>query len=107
MRRRIEVARTILAVCSGGGHLKQLQRLVPLLPDVDRIDWLTYESGLSEQLEQRCAGTGDRVFYAPHAAPRDWRTLRKNAAVARNLIRETEYDLVISTGGAIAVAVLP
>jgi UDP-N-acetylglucosamine--N-acetylmuramyl-(pentapeptide) pyrophosphoryl-undecaprenol N-acetylglucosamine transferase len=101
------VSRTVLAVCSGGGHLKELDRLMPSVPDVGRVDWLTNAGGLARGLEDRCAATDDRVFYAPHAAPRDVRTLLADGAVARSLLRAERYDLALSTGGAIALTVLP
>jgi UDP-N-acetylglucosamine--N-acetylmuramyl-(pentapeptide) pyrophosphoryl-undecaprenol N-acetylglucosamine transferase len=101
------VTRAVLAVCSGGGHLKELERLLPFVPEVGRVDWLTNEGGLAHGLEARCRSTRDRVFYAPHAAPRDIRTLLADAAVARTLLRSNRYDLALSTGGAIALTVLP
>jgi UDP-N-acetylglucosamine--N-acetylmuramyl-(pentapeptide) pyrophosphoryl-undecaprenol N-acetylglucosamine transferase len=99
--------RSVLAVCSGGGHLKQLSKLIRLIPDVGRVDWLTYDTGLGRQLVESAAARGDRVAFAPSAAPRDVPNLLRDAAVAVRMLARHRYDLAISTGGAIALPVLP
>lgn len=99
--------RRILAISAAGGHFKQLVRLVPRIPGVGSVTWLTYDSGLSTDL-LRAAGYGDdRLVYAPYAAPRDLPNLARNAAVAQGLLSEEPYDLAVSTGAGIAVATLP
>jgi UDP-N-acetylglucosamine--N-acetylmuramyl-(pentapeptide) pyrophosphoryl-undecaprenol N-acetylglucosamine transferase len=101
------VGRRVLACASSGGHFKQLVRLVDRLPDVGEVVWLTYDSGLSDDLLVAAGRGDDRVVHAPHAAPRDVVNLARDARVAGRLLREDRYDLVVSTGAGIAVATLP
>ena len=99
--------RRVLACSSSGGHFKQLVSLVDRLPDVGVVTWLTYDSGLTLDLLRSVGREHDRVVYAPYAAPRDLVNLTRDARVARRLLREDSYDLAVSTGAGIAVAVLP
>ena len=98
--------RKVLACSSSGGHFKQLVSLVDRLPNLGPVTWLTYDSGLSRDLLRGVGRDHDRVVYAPYAAPRDLVNLSRDAAVGRRVLRDG-YDLAISTGAGIAVAVLP
>jgi len=97
----------VLAAASSGGHFKQLVRLVPRVPDVGDVTWVTYDAGLAEDLLRSAGRKDDRLEYVPYAAPRDLRNLTRDTWSIRSLLREDSYDLVISTGAGIAVAALP
>jgi UDP-N-acetylglucosamine--N-acetylmuramyl-(pentapeptide) pyrophosphoryl-undecaprenol N-acetylglucosamine transferase len=97
----------VLACASGGGHFKQLVRLLSRIDDVGSVTWLTYDTGLSRDLLEQAGRCEDRLVYAPYATPRDLPNLARDAAVAWRLLREDDYDLAISTGAGIAVAALP
>jgi UDP-N-acetylglucosamine--N-acetylmuramyl-(pentapeptide) pyrophosphoryl-undecaprenol N-acetylglucosamine transferase len=97
----------VLACASSGGHFKQLLRLVDRLPDCGSVTWLTYDSGLTQDLLAASGRSADRVVHAPYAAPRGVVNLARDALVARRVLREAEFDLAISTGAGLAVATLP
>jgi UDP-N-acetylglucosamine--N-acetylmuramyl-(pentapeptide) pyrophosphoryl-undecaprenol N-acetylglucosamine transferase len=105
--RRSGPGRHVLACASSGGHFKQLVDLVGRLPDVASVTWLTYDSGLTGELLDTAGRGGDRVVYAPYAAPRDVRNLVRDAVVGRRLLDERRFDLALSTGAGIALATLP
>jgi UDP-N-acetylglucosamine transferase subunit ALG13 len=94
---------TVLLVCSGGGHLKQLHGLLPRFPfeHEDRL-WVTFDTGLSRSLL-----SGEDVIYATYAAPRDTKNIVRNAALAINLLRSKRFDHAVSTGSSLAVNFLP
>jgi UDP-N-acetylglucosamine transferase subunit ALG13 len=90
-------------VCSGGGHLKQLDTLVDRMgiPAKDQL-WVTFDTGLSRTL------LGDRdVIFAEYAAPRDALKILKNANLARGILRGERFETAISTGSSLAVSFLP
>lgn len=99
--------RRVLAVASAGGHFKQLVRLVPRIPDVASVTWVTYDSGLAADLLSSAGREQDRLVYVPYAAPRDVPNLARNAAAIRQLLRGSAHELAVSTGAGIAVAALP
>lgn len=101
------VGRRVLACASSGGHFKQLVSLVDRIPRLGEVTWVTYDRGLSADLLAGAGRRGDRLVYAPYAAPRDLRNLARDAAVVRRLLRDDDYDLAVSTGAGIAVATLP
>jgi UDP-N-acetylglucosamine--N-acetylmuramyl-(pentapeptide) pyrophosphoryl-undecaprenol N-acetylglucosamine transferase len=96
-----------LLVASGGGHLKQLHRLLPRLGITGRRTWVTFDTGLSRSLLE-----GEDVHFAPYAHPHDLKgTVVDLAFAARLLARlRREGDPVgraVSTGANLAVAFLP
>jgi UDP-N-acetylglucosamine--N-acetylmuramyl-(pentapeptide) pyrophosphoryl-undecaprenol N-acetylglucosamine transferase len=92
-----------LLVCSGGGHLKQLQLLLPRL-GLSRTEtvWATFDTALSRSL----IGTTTVVFI-PYTAPRDVVGTIRNTPWAMRLLREWRIDMVISTGANPALAFMP
>ena len=94
---------SVLLVCSGGGHLKQLHGLLPRFPfaQADRL-WVTFDTGLSRSLL-----SGENVVYATYAAPRDTVNILRNAKLALNLTRSRRFDYAVSTGSSLAVNFLP
>lgn len=94
---------SVLLVCSGGGHLKQLHELLPRLPfpTEDRL-WVTFDTGLSRSLLAR-----EEVLYARYAAPRDVVNILRNAALATRVVGRRTFDHAVSTGSSLAVNYLP
>lgn len=94
---------SVLLVCSGGGHLKQLSQLIDRTPfaDQDRL-WVTFDTGLSRSLL-----AGQEVVYASYAAPRDMGGVARNAVLAAKVVGARRFDHAISTGANLAVDFLP
>lgn len=94
---------TVLLVCSGGGHLKQLHALIPRTPfaDEDRL-WVTFDTGLSRDLL-----SDDEVNFATYAAPRDVKNIARNAVQAARLLARRRFTHAVSTGSSLAVNYLP
>ncbi|MFJ7748564.1 glycosyltransferase [Arthrobacter sp. NPDC097144] len=93
-------ARAVLAA-STGGHLAQLHRLLPHLDIADDPLWITFENAQSKSLLK----DEKHVMYLPYIASRDWRTAGRTFKQIRKELRRQPYDLVFSTGAAIAVPV--
>lgn len=94
---------SVLLVCSGGGHLKQLDTLAERIgiPRKDQL-WVTFENGLSRSL------LADReVVYAPFAAPRDALAIVRIRMLAMRMLKRHDVRAAISTGSSPAVAFLP
>lgn len=100
-------SRDVLAIASAGGHFKQLVALVDRIPDLGRVTWLTHDNGMSRDLLDAVGRADDRLVLTNYAAPRDLTNLARNARAGRRVLREGRFDLAISTGAGIAVAVLP
>jgi UDP-N-acetylglucosamine--N-acetylmuramyl-(pentapeptide) pyrophosphoryl-undecaprenol N-acetylglucosamine transferase len=93
-----------LLVASAGGHLKQLVRLVPRIPELDDdLVWVTYRTSQSESLL-----AGRRVVFGRALESRDYAGVAANTWLAARLFhREARFARVISTGSAIALAFIP
>jgi UDP-N-acetylglucosamine transferase subunit ALG13 len=92
-----------LLVASAGGHLKQLTRLVPRIPDLgDNLTWLTYPTDQSDSLL-----AGQTVIAAHLLESRDYRAVARNMWLAARLLRQGRFDRVVTTGSGIALSVLP
>lgn len=102
MRSRLEdlEGRRVLLAASTGGHLAQLYRLAPTLGVDASSPWVTFDTPQSRGLL-----AGQEVHYVPYVAPRDYRGAARAAQQIRPLLRTVEGAL--STGAALAVAVLP
>lgn len=97
---RKQKAMTTLFVCSGGGHLKQLQLLRPRLGLADsEVVWATFDTALSRSLLRK-----DEVVFIPYAPPRDLAGTLRNANLARRLLRHRPFTAAISTGAHPAVS---
>jgi UDP-N-acetylglucosamine--N-acetylmuramyl-(pentapeptide) pyrophosphoryl-undecaprenol N-acetylglucosamine transferase len=92
---------TSLLVCSAGGHLKQLHRLVPRLGLGD-VTWITYDSGLSRSLLE-----DQDVVYIETAEPRQVAPLVKSSPAIHRAMKARQVERVISTGASPALAVFP
>ena len=95
---------TALLVASTGGHLSQLARLRPRIGALNgrRVVWVTFDKPQSRTLLR-----GEEVIHVPYTGQRDVRNVVGNAIRARGILRETDPELVVSTGAAIALSVLP
>jgi len=99
---------TTALVCSGGGHLKQLSRLLPRmsvdgqrLVD-DELIWVTFETGLSRTMLD-----GQEVNFVPYTKPRDYAGVVRLMVDAERLTRRRKVDRVVSTGANLALSFLP
>jgi UDP-N-acetylglucosamine transferase subunit ALG13 len=90
-------------VCSGGGHLRQLDSFVERIGyQPEQQVWVTFQNGLSESLL-----AGREVIYAPFTAPRDLKNFAKLVMLAQRVLSKRRFTEVISTGSSPAVAFLP
>jgi UDP-N-acetylglucosamine--N-acetylmuramyl-(pentapeptide) pyrophosphoryl-undecaprenol N-acetylglucosamine transferase len=92
---------TTLLVANDGGHLMQLHTLRPRL-GVQDVVWVTPRTPQTESLL-----AGERVHWTLPCPPRDTRALARNTLACRRLFVEHDVSLVVSTGAALALAVLP
>lgn len=94
--------RKMLLVASSGGHIAQLVRLAPGLGASDDSVWVSFDTP-----QVRSLLAGRRVVYVPYVRPRDLKGVVKAARIIRGLLRSESFDLVVSTGAAVAIAALP
>jgi UDP-N-acetylglucosamine--N-acetylmuramyl-(pentapeptide) pyrophosphoryl-undecaprenol N-acetylglucosamine transferase len=93
---------TTLLVASTGGHLRELHALRSRLNLDDRVEWATFDTAQSRSLLR-----GERVHHVTFTAPRDIGHVLCNVPRALQILRDGRYDLVVSTGSAIALTFLP
>lgn len=93
---------TTLLVANDGGHIMQLHTLRPRLGIGDDVVWVTPRTPQTESLL-----AGERVHWAEPCPPRDIQAVLRNAARCRLLFSQYRVTLVVSTGAALALAVLP
>lgn len=92
-----------LLVASSGGHLKQLTRLAPRIPDIcDGVTWFVYSDDQSSRLL-----AGQEMIEAHFTESRDYRAIARNARLAARVVRRSRFSRVISTGSGIALSVMP
>ena len=93
---------TTLLVASEGGHLVELKLLSERMrPEEDRI-WVTFDTPQSQSLL-----ADQEVHFAPFVGTRDFMGTARAAVWARNLLRTSNFETVVSTGASIALAILP
>ncbi|MHA3683349.1 glycosyltransferase [Leucobacter sp. HY1910] len=86
-------------VASTGGHLSQLVRLAERENAADDSVWVTFDSPQSRSMLR-----GKRVLWVDYIAPRDLRgTVKAYRHISANL-NPRDFDGVLSTGAAVAVA---
>ena len=93
--------RAVLAA-STGGHLAQLHRIAPNLALGQPPLWITFDNAQSRALL-----ANEDVVFVPYIAPRDYRNLIRGIGPIRKALQGSAYDVAISTGAALAAAVLP
>ena len=92
---------TALLVANDGGHIMQLHTLRPRL-DVRDVVWVTPRTPQTESLL-----AGEVVHWVEPSPPRDLGAVMRNAASCRVLFEQYAVTLVVSTGAALALSVLP
>lgn len=90
----------VLLVCSSGGHFKGLQQLRPFWEQHERV-WVTFKTATTE-----ASLAEETVFWAYSPTNRNLPNLFKNLLLAFQVIRETQPQLIISTGAGVAVPFL-
>lgn len=93
---------TALLVANDGGHIQQLHTLLPRLQLGPDVIWVTPRTPQTESLL-----LGERVHWTGPCPPRDATAVLRNAIRCRRLFEENTVSLVVSTGAALALAVLP
>ena len=93
---------TTLLVANDGGHVMQLHTLRPRLGVGSDVVWVTPRTPQTESLL-----AGERVHWSLPCPPRDTVALARNAVACRSLFADHDVQLVVSTGAALALAVLP
>lgn len=88
---------TVMLVCSSGGHLAQLHRLMPWLSSRNRV-WVSFDTDDAVALLD-----GERVHWAYRPTTRSVPNLVRNLALARRLLRRERPSVVISDGAGVAV----
>lgn len=94
--------RRCLLVASAGGHLSQIARLAPLLGVASTSRLVTFDSQQANSLRDSFD-----VKTIPYIAPRDVGGVIRARRSFANEMRTGNWDAVVSTGSAIAVAALP
>jgi UDP-N-acetylglucosamine:LPS N-acetylglucosamine transferase len=90
--------RPVLFVCSGGGHLAQLQSLRPWWSTRQRA-WVTCDNPHSRSLLE-----GEQVIWAHFPTTRNIVNLVRNTLLAiRLLVRRRRPAVIISTGAGVAL----
>lgn len=93
---------TALLVANDGGHIMQLHTLRQRLLIDDDVVWVTPQTPQTMSLLE-----GESVFWADPCPTRDLRAVVRNARRVRPLFRCHDVRLVVSTGAALALSVLP
>jgi UDP-N-acetylglucosamine--N-acetylmuramyl-(pentapeptide) pyrophosphoryl-undecaprenol N-acetylglucosamine transferase len=93
-----------LLVCSVGGHLTQLHRLVPRLEGIDPDRrWVTFDSPQSRSMLK-----DQDVIYLDYTRSRDVTRILRHSLVAKRLFRGRHpFSTVVSTGSGVALSFLP
>lgn len=92
---------TALLVANDGGHIMQMHTLRPRL-GIDDAVWVTPRTPQTESLL-----AGETVHWVEPSPPRDMSAVMRNAAACRVLFDRHQISLVVSTGAALALSVLP
>lgn len=92
--------RAVLAA-NTGGHLAQLVQLSRKMDLQDDPLWITFDHPQSRSL----LADANNVMFLPYMAPRDWRTALRTVPEILHALSKSKYDIVVSTGAAIAVPV--
>ena len=88
--------RSILMVCSSGGHLAQLMVLRPSWESKE-VRWVTFDTADAISLL-----ADERVVYAHHPTTRNVKNMFRNFGQAISLLRESPPDVIVSSGAGVA-----
>lgn len=89
----------LLLAASTGGHLTQLNRLATAAGLAADATWVTFDSPQSRSML-----AGRRVVWVDYIAPRDIAGTARAYRALTAALDPSEYDAVVSTGAALAVA---
>lgn len=90
-----------LLVANTGGHLRELHELRPRF-GLDHATWFTFDDAQSRSLL-----AGEVVHHLGWTGSRDYANTARNVLPVLAHLRRHRYDVVISTGAAVALSVLP
>lgn len=93
---------TALLVANDGGHIMQLHTLRRRLDITDDLLWMTPRTAQTESLL-----AGERVRWTRPCPTRDLGAVLRNTWDARDVFAENDISMAVSTGAALALAVLP
>ena len=88
----------VLFVASSGGHVSELRRLAGRIEHQPSSVWITFDTPQTRSILQ-----GRRVRYVQYVRPRDLLGTLRTFWYVRRLLQQEHFDLVVSTGAAIAV----
>lgn len=97
--RNILYGKKALLVASTGGHLAQLHRLSGYAEPSPESKWVTFASPQSISLLE-----GERVEYVEYIPPRGWKQILRASRTISRILRQENFDVVVSTGAGIALA---
>lgn len=92
----------ILFVASTGGHLAQLRMISERISPDDNSLWVTFDSAQSRSLLR-----GKRKVLVDYIAPRDYRAVLRSIPKFRSILKNEQFDVVLTTGAAIALGIVP
>lgn len=87
-----------LLVCSNGGHLLQLMRLLPLVEKQYEVQWVTFRKADALSLLE-----GQKVHWAAHPTNRNIPNLCRNLLLAIKLFVTLRPRRILSTGAGVAL----
>lgn len=93
---------SIVLAASTGGHLAQLKRISARLSPTTKREWITFRNAQSSSLL-----FGEAVNYVPYIGPRDALGIVRSFPKVIQAIYRSRADTCVSTGSALALAVLP
>jgi UDP-N-acetylglucosamine transferase subunit ALG13 len=89
-------------VTSGGGHLTELLRISEDIAASRDSLWVTFDTPQSRSVLR-----GRRTLHVPYVPPRGLSQALKAAHLSRDVVRDEDFDLCLSSGAAVAMSVLP
>ena len=87
----------VALVCSSGGHLFQLFLLKDWWSRYERF-WVTFKKPDATSMLK-----GERIYWAYFPTNRNLKNLMRNTWVAWKVLRREKPDIIVSTGGRVAV----
>ncbi len=87
----------VALICSSGGHLFQLFLLKDWWSKYERF-WVTFKKPDATSMLK-----GERIYWAYFPTNRNLKNLIRNTWVAWKVLRREKPDIIVSTGGGVAV----
>ena len=92
----------VLWVASAGGHYAQLMRIANAATASQESQWVTFDTP-----QTRGTDYFQQPNFVPYIAPRDWRAGVRALKWSVPFLRKRRFDICVSTGAGLALAVLP